>query len=133
MSHASLDTRVEGRMLVAVVVGEIDMSNADGLGAAISKQISNNSLGLVLDLTRVEYVDSAALHMLFELRQHLIRRGQAMRLVVAPGAVIAPALAIVDVPRTIGVEETPEAALESLMEAIPEARSGAAPNTGPGH
>ena len=120
-------------MLLAVLRGEIDMSNADGIGAAISRQISNDALGMVLDLTRVEYLDSAALHMLFELRRHLATRGQAMRLVVPPGAAIAPALQIMDVPRAIGVEETPEAALESLAEAIPEARSAGSPNPEQGH
>jgi anti-anti-sigma factor len=133
MSLANLDTKVENRILVAVVMGEVDMSNAEALGAAISNQISNDSLGLVLDLTRVEYLDSAALHMLFELRRHLVTRGQAMRLVVPSGAMVAAALELVDVPRAFGVEETPEAALESLMEAIPEARPGATPNAGPGH
>ena len=123
-----LDTRTEGRMLVAAVKGEIDMSNADGLGSAISKQISNDALGLVLDLSGVEYLDSAALHMLFELRSHLATRGQALRLVVPSGAMISPALEIMDIPRTIGVAETAEAALQSLGEAIPEAHDTTTPN-----
>jgi hypothetical protein len=66
--------------------------------------------------------------MLFELRRHLATRGQALRLVVPPGAVIARTLELMAVPRTIGVEETPEAALESLFEAIPEARPTPSPN-----
>jgi len=128
MSLVRLETRTEGRVLVAVLNGEIDMSNAAGLGAAISNQLSNASLGLVVDLTEVEYLDSAALHMLFELRRRLGTRGQAMRLVVPPGAIIAQALEIMDVPRTIGVGETPDAALQSLLQAVPEAGSPAAPN-----
>jgi anti-anti-sigma factor len=133
MSLPDLEVRTEGRMLVAAVKGEIDMSNADGLGSAISRQISNDALGLVLDLSGVEYLDSAALQMLFEVRRHLATRGQAMRLVVPAGAMIAPALEIVDIPGTIGVEETPEAALESLIEAIPEARGAEPPIQEPEH
>src|SRR2546421_13026833 len=98
MSPAQLETRIEGRVLVAVLDGELDMSNAAGLGAAISNELSNASLGLIVDLTGVEYLDSAALHMLFELRRHLGNRGQAMRLVVPSGAIIAQTLEIMDVP-----------------------------------
>ena len=133
MSLAHLETRIEDRVVVGVLGGEIDMSNAAGLGAAISDQISNESLGLVLDLTGVQYLDSAALQMLFELRRHLVTRGQAMRLVVPAGATIAHALEIVNVPQTIGIEETPEAALESLLEAVPEAGSASRPNPDPAH
>jgi anti-anti-sigma factor len=117
MSLADLETRTEDRVLVATINGEIDMSNAAGLGAAISRQMSNDSLGLVLDLTDVGYLDSAALQMLFELRSDLARRGQAMRLVVPPGATVMPALEMMNVPGTIGVAETPEAAREILLEA----------------
>jgi predicted RNase H-like HicB family nuclease len=56
-----------------------------------------------------------------------------MRLVVPAGAMIAPALEIVDIPGTIGVAETPEAALESLIEAIPEARRAEPPIQEPEH
>jgi anti-anti-sigma factor len=133
MSLAQLETRIEDRVVVGVLDGEIDMSNAAGLGAAISDQISNDSLGLVLDLTGVQYLDSAALQMLFELRGHLGTRGQAMRLVVPSGATIAHALEIVNVPQTIGTEETPEAAIESLLEAVPEGRSVSRPKPDPAH
>ena len=133
MSLADLETRVEDRVLVAVLRGEIDLSNAADLGTAISRQISNDSLGLVVDLTGVEYLDSAALHLLFELRSHLANRGQAMRLAVPSGATITHALRIVDIPRTIGVEETPEGALESLVEAVPEVSTGSGPNPDPEH
>ena len=64
-------------MLLARVRGEIDMSNAAEIGSAVAGRISNDALGLVLDLTDVEYMDSAALHMIFELRTRLKDRGQA--------------------------------------------------------
>ncbi|MGY3339909.1 anti-sigma B factor antagonist [Streptomyces filamentosus] len=43
------------------VVGEIDMSNADALAAALDALAGR----LVVDLTEVEYLDSAALSVLF--------------------------------------------------------------------
>lgn len=47
---------------VLTAVGEIDMSNTDALSAALDEV----SGPLVLDLTAVEYLDSAGLSVLFE-------------------------------------------------------------------
>ena len=118
MSIADLDTRVTDGVLVAHVQGEIDMSNAAEIGGAIASRISNAMLGLVLDLTKVDYLDSAALHAIFELRAQLRERGQQLRLVVPQGATIEQAVEIMDVHRTIGVSESVDDALEHVMAAV---------------
>jgi anti-sigma B factor antagonist len=110
------DVRFEtvGRVVVARFEGEIDLSNADALHAAVARQISNHALGLVLDLAGVGYLDSAGIHVIYELREHLRARGQAVRVVVPSDSPVAEALRLADVPRSVGVAETVEAALRSL-------------------
>ncbi|MEU7102711.1 STAS domain-containing protein [Streptomyces longwoodensis] len=62
-------------------VGEIDMSNA----GALADSLRDTSGRIVLDLTLVRYLDSAALNVLF---QH------AERLEILAGALLAPVLSI---------------------------------------
>jgi anti-sigma B factor antagonist len=128
MSLAELETELVDAVLFARIEGEIDMSNAAELGSAISARTSNEVLGVVLDLSRVGYLDSVGLRAIFDLRGRLRDRGQGIRLVVPPGATIAFALEIVGAPKTIGILDSPEAALESILAAIPQPRSAAGSN-----
>jgi anti-anti-sigma factor len=114
MPLADLEFEVTDRVLVAHVDGEIDMSNADELGNAFSMRLTNDALGLVVDLRKVDYVDSAGIHLIYALRERLDNRGQELRLVVGPGAAISEALRIADVSRTVRAFETVDAARQSI-------------------
>ncbi|QLQ36406.1 STAS domain-containing protein [Micromonospora robiginosa] len=50
---------------VLTAVGEIDMSNAADFGAALDDAVRPDGDPLVVDLTKVEYLDSAGLAVLF--------------------------------------------------------------------
>ena len=69
--------------------GEIDLSNAEALGAAAESAVSNRARGLVLDLSEVTFLDSTGLRLVFRLARRLRDRQQALRLVVPDGARIA--------------------------------------------
>jgi anti-sigma B factor antagonist len=114
MALADLMVETVGAVVVARLDGEIDMSNAREIGEAVSRKVFNETLGLVVDLTDVGYLDSAAIRVMFGLREQLQTRGQQIRLVVAPGTPIVEALRVVDVPAAIGVHETLEGALRSM-------------------
>jgi anti-anti-sigma factor len=101
-------------IVVAHVEGEVDMSNADRLGAAIAAELGNAAMGVVIDLSEVSYLDSAGIHVVYELRAQVQSRGQDIRLVVASESPIASALDYADVPRTIGVAHTVADALAEL-------------------
>jgi anti-sigma B factor antagonist len=101
-------------IVVARLEGEVDMSNADELGAAITARVSSDALGLVLDLEAVDYLDSAGIHVLFDLRERLTRRGQQIRLVLAPDSPTSTALEYAGVQRTLGASETVPAAVAEL-------------------
>jgi anti-anti-sigma factor len=101
-------------VVVARLEGEIDMSNADDLGAAITARVSSEALALVLDLAAVDYLDSAGIHVLFDLRERLTRRGQQIRLVLGPDSPIATALEYAGVQRTLGSAPTIGEAIAGL-------------------
>ena len=109
------ETTIDG-VVVAHLQGEIDMSNADDLGAAITARISADAVALVLDLAAVDYLDSAGIHILFELRERLTRRGQGVRLVLGPDSAIATTLEYAGVNRTLGASATVADAITDLEE-----------------
>jgi anti-sigma B factor antagonist len=82
MTLASLDHEWRGELLLARLEGEIDMSNAEELHDALTALTPNSAIALVLDLSAVEYLDSAGIQLLYRLREGLSRRGQELRLAI---------------------------------------------------
>jgi anti-sigma B factor antagonist len=111
---ADVNFSADGDIVVASLRGEIDLSNAGEIDEAIARRLTNDVLALVLDLTGVDYVDSAGIHVIYDLHERLRTRGQDLRVVIAPGAVIAEALRLANVPQAIGSAESVEAAIASL-------------------
>ena len=103
-------------VVVARLQGEIDMSNAAELGRAISGRVPGDARALVLDLQAVDYLDSAGIHVVYELRQRLAQRGQQIRLVVAPDSPIAMALQYAGASGALGVSQTLQDAIADLQD-----------------
>lgn len=74
----------DGRPVLAVT-GEIDMSNAGTLEAALNRAVGAAGPSLIVDLSAVDYIDSAGLTVLF---------AHATRIELVAGPVIAPVLSI---------------------------------------
>jgi anti-sigma B factor antagonist len=111
-----VDVRFEtiDNIVVARLEGEVDMSNADDLGAAITARVSSDAIALVLDLAAVDYFDSAGIHVLYDLRERLTRRGQQIRLVLGPDSPVATALEYAGVQRSLGASPTVSDAVAAL-------------------
>jgi anti-sigma B factor antagonist len=103
-------------VVVAHVEGEVDMSNASDLGAAITARVPSDARGLILDLADVGYVASAGIHVLYELRERLTRRGQEIRLALAADSPIAMSLEYAGVQRTLGAATTVRDAIGDLPD-----------------
>src|SRR3954447_6048534 len=99
---------------VARIRGEVDMSNAGELGAALQNSVVQTAAGLVIDFTLTEYLDSAGLHFIFDLGKRLRDRGQRLYLVVPAGSPVGPVLEIVNVDALAPRCETLEGALQQL-------------------
>ena len=67
------------------VAGELDLSNLAALRDATSR-LSNDALGVVIDLRATTFIDSSAVGLFCELQSSLKRRRQALRLVCVPGS-----------------------------------------------
>ena len=110
------DLRYEhaGSIVVARLAGDVDMSNARDVGTALDRTLSNDKLALVLDLSDVDYFDSAGIHLIFDLRERLRVRGFGLRLVVPEGSSARASLHLAGVLRTIDVDETLDDALAAV-------------------
>ena len=110
-----------GEVVVARLAGEIDSVTSGELREALSRALTNIGPGLVLDLTEATYVDSAGIEFLFDLARRLRSRGQRLRLVVPAGAPMRRVFALCGIEKTMDVEVTLDAAIDSLREQSPPA------------
>jgi anti-anti-sigma factor len=102
-------------VLVARLTGEVDMSNAEGIGAAVLEATGNETLGVVLDLTDVRYLDSAGIYVVFGMRSRLRARGQVLRLVIPGASPVDDALRLAGVQRHVDVVETVDQGVQAVQ------------------
>jgi anti-anti-sigma factor len=130
------DFRFERRGDVVVVElrGEIDLSNVRDIDANLRGSVPNTALGIAIDVSRVEYFDSSALQMLFELARWLGRREQRLHLVVPESAIVARELELAKIETAVHVFATMPAAVAELRAglAVPSREARDAPRDGSG-
>jgi anti-sigma B factor antagonist len=127
MRLADLHFESRDGLVIARVVGEIDMSNAGELATALTDATPNEALGIVLDLSDIDYVDSAGIHLLYRLRESLRARGQSLTLVVPAHSAVLDALRLAGIERNLDVVPTVEDAVHAALgngDAAGEATSG---------
>ncbi len=111
---AALAFSREHRVAVARLDGEVDLASVAGLGRELVGAVRDGDRGLVLDLDGVDYLDSAGLHLLHEAARTLGARGQALRIVVAPGAAVMRLLELVDIEQIVPLDCSVRAAVDAL-------------------
>jgi anti-anti-sigma factor len=101
------DLRVKDHegVAVAVITGEIDLSNAASLQKRIAAGVDPRHHGLVIDLSAVSYLDSAGVFLLFELNDQMTKKGTPMCVVLPNWAPIRKMLGIVRLSATVAVTE----------------------------
>jgi len=104
-------------VLLAELTGEIDMSNAESIRQAIVETTSNQEAGLVVDLSALQYLDSAGIQLLFRLREQLRTRGQGLALVIPADSASNDALRLAGVTPHLDTFQTREEALGSVSPA----------------
>ena len=100
--------------VVAQVSGEIDLSNVENIDRALVEATPNHLLTLVLDLTDLDYLDSAGIQLIYKLRENLRARGQRLRLVIPSTSPANDALRLAGVKRHVETIETVDHALREL-------------------
>jgi anti-anti-sigma factor len=99
-----------GQRGVIAIHGEIDISNAQEVSAAIEAVMPNAVELLVIDLSGTTYLDSAGVQLLFLLAQRLQTRRQALILVVPEEAPIRAVLELTGMPRIVRMQAVLEEA-----------------------
>jgi anti-anti-sigma factor len=111
MNLADVQLTLAPNALIARVTGEVDMSNAEDVGATVIKATPNEAQGVVLDLSGVEYLDSAGIYVIYGIRASLQARGQTLILVIPAASPVHDSL------RLAGAERPGEVA-EAVDEAV---------------
>lgn len=114
MTLADVQLTLAPHALIARVTGEIDMSNAEDMGATVIGGTPNEASGVVLDLSDLEYVDSAGIYVLFGMRASLQARGQTLILVIPARSPVHDALRLAGAERPGEAAETVDDALRAL-------------------
>src|SRR5581483_8523161 len=114
MSLGDVQITVAQHALIARLSGEIDMSNAEDMGATVVGATSNEVSGAVLDLSDVEYLDSAGIYVIFGMRASLQARGQTLIMVIPPGSPVHDALRLSGADRPGEIAETVDEALMTI-------------------
>jgi anti-sigma B factor antagonist len=105
----------EGDVLVARLTGELDMSNAEDIGSAVLDATPHDAVGVIVDLSGVQYLDSAGIYVVFGMRSRLRARGQSLRLNIPSGSPVDDALRLAGVQRHVEVVDTVERGIEELQ------------------
>jgi anti-sigma B factor antagonist len=92
-----VQVELQDSVLVARLTGEVDLSNARGIEDAIAVATPNHLTSVVVDLSSLEYLDSAGIQLLYRLREQLQARGQDLRLVLPAGSPASDALRLAGV------------------------------------
>jgi anti-anti-sigma factor len=113
---AELSFEDVGNVVVGRVEGEIESVNAEELSTALAGKLPSDRAGLVIDLSRVTYLDSAGIEFLFDLARRLRTHRQRLRLVVPADAPMRRVLELCDIERAAPIDATVEGALERMGE-----------------
>ena len=109
IAQLALDER--GAVVVAAVTGELDASQSPRMGERIAEGVPTSAKGLVVDFSRLEFIDSSGVAMLFGLVRRLASRRQRLSVVVTQGEPVARVLEIVDFGKAAPMRDDLDAAL----------------------
>jgi anti-anti-sigma factor len=119
MSLGDVQITLVEHALVARLTGEIDMSNAEEMGTTVIGATPTEAQGVVLDLSDVDYLDSAGIYVVYSMRASLQARGQSLVLVIPPHSPVYDALRLSGAERPGEIAETVEEALRATERSSP--------------
>ena len=106
-------------VLVARLVGDLDLSNLHAVHTALVDATPNDAGGLVVDLSGVKFLDSSGVETLFRLQRSLAIRQQRFAVAIPPEATIRRALELSGAPGEMALCPSVDAAL-AMLRAAPE-------------
>jgi anti-sigma B factor antagonist len=83
-----MSTGNDGKTLVCKLRGSLDLATAPSVRAALVEAAGHGKHDLVVDLTKVEFLDSTGLGALIGAHRRAIEQGGGVRLAVGEGAIL---------------------------------------------
>jgi anti-sigma B factor antagonist len=108
---AHLAFEEQGRVVVARLAGEVDLSNAGDLQRSMLDAVPNTAEAMVVDLSVVSYLDSSGIRMLGEIGERLGWREQRFVVVAPPGSRVRGVLTIAGAESVVPFEDSLDEAL----------------------
>jgi anti-sigma B factor antagonist len=127
---AQLSLVGDAEIPVARIEGGIDISNARELGDALVETVGENAVGLVVDLSAVNYLDSAGVRLVLRLATELDRRGRLLRVVGPADAPVHSVLELTAVDRYVPLDERVDDAVAAMRAGGGQGRPGASGTPG---
>jgi anti-anti-sigma factor len=109
-----LDVEKRGEVVVAMLTGELDIAGAARTGERIAEAVPTSAVGLVVDLTELEFIDSSGISMLFGLARNLGSRRQRLSVAAPPDGPVWRVLEIVEFERAAPVHAGVDAAVAEV-------------------
>jgi anti-sigma B factor antagonist len=119
---ADVQIEREDGTVVAIITGEVDMSNATSVRQQIAESVTPADDAVIVDMSELSFMDSAGLHGVIELSTVLVERRQRFLLCVPHGSPIERAIEIVGLPQAVSVHADRAAAMEAVRASAPESR-----------
>lgn len=117
MTHLEIE-QIDGTPIVHLKE-DLDVGNAAAVERKLADAVGPKVLSLIVDLSRVEYLDSAAIDMLLRFADRLEHRRNKLILVVPESSQLRRLLTILGLPEAIGVHPSVDAALSAQRSAGP--------------
>ena len=111
---ARLDIDRDDDVVIARIAGELDLSNVHDVADALLAAMHKQALGLVLDLSELDHLDSAGIRMLYDLRVKLGTARQPLAAVVPGDAPVREVLDLAAVPATLPLHEDVDSAVTAV-------------------
>ena len=116
MSAHGVEVIRHGDVVVARLDGDIDLANTPTVSAAVLESIPNDTLGLVVDLSTVRYIDSVGIRMLFTFVRALNEARQGMAVALPPESPVRKLLKITHLDEATVFRASVDEAVEALRE-----------------
>ncbi|PRX92169.1 STAS domain-containing protein [Allonocardiopsis opalescens] len=105
MQKLGLATQAHGGTATVQVVGEVDIATAADLRRSVSATMREHGPWLVLDLTRVRFMDSSGLNVLIEVHKECKEQSGHLAL-AGPQAQVAKVIRLIGLDKHVAVHDT---------------------------
>lgn len=112
---ATVSISTEPDVVVAVITGEIDLSNADVIKREIVGSVPNSARGVVLDMSGTSYMDSSGVHLLLDLSTRARSRGQSLFVVAPEGSRVRRVVTVAGAADAIALSSSADFARRNVM------------------